>query len=247
NFAMTDYSSQGKTRIENLVDLHHCRSHFSVYTCLLRGSTSEGTVIVQGWDATLITRGISGYLHQEFREQELLNEITLLKYEAKSPADIKGDFHTTLIRSYQLSKGHNYDPKDLHLALIWHTGDPAKLPIELLQSSWTLVGGDRTAEKVSDKKATKYGKRRTTSDIQPPKTKRKKAVVSIPPPIATLWDPSNYSCSYDAIFSILYDVWQGHSAKWDEILKASGPYLGALSSGFVEFQRKSGMLEMARN
>ncbi len=34
NFAMTDYAAQGKTRPFNVVDLHKCKSHQSLYTCL---------------------------------------------------------------------------------------------------------------------------------------------------------------------------------------------------------------------
>jgi hypothetical protein len=34
NFAMTDYASQGKTRLNNPVDLNNCRSHQSYYTAL---------------------------------------------------------------------------------------------------------------------------------------------------------------------------------------------------------------------
>jgi hypothetical protein len=80
NFAMTDYASQGKTRVFNVVDLQHCKSHFSYYTCLSRSSTAAGTAIVQAFATTAITKGITGYLRQEFRELELLNEITEGKY-----------------------------------------------------------------------------------------------------------------------------------------------------------------------
>ena len=46
--------------------------------------TAEGTIIVQGFDPKIITGGASGYLRQEFRELELLDEITKLKYEKKT-------------------------------------------------------------------------------------------------------------------------------------------------------------------
>ncbi|KAJ7279581.1 hypothetical protein C8J57DRAFT_1021095, partial [Mycena rebaudengoi] len=66
NFAMTDYASQGETRTYNVVDLQHCKSHFSYYTCLSRSSTASGTAIVQAFDSRTITKGISGFLRQEF-------------------------------------------------------------------------------------------------------------------------------------------------------------------------------------
>ncbi|PBK59896.1 hypothetical protein ARMSODRAFT_898713, partial [Armillaria solidipes] len=46
NFAMTDFSSQGKTRPFNPVDLNNCRSHQSYYTALSRTATAAGTLIL---------------------------------------------------------------------------------------------------------------------------------------------------------------------------------------------------------
>jgi hypothetical protein len=50
NFAMTDYASQGKTRLYNIVHLNSCRSHMSYYTCLSRSASAAGTIILQGFE-----------------------------------------------------------------------------------------------------------------------------------------------------------------------------------------------------
>jgi hypothetical protein len=76
NFSMTDYASQGKTRPDNVVELSHCRSHQSYYTALSRSATAAGTVIVQSFSPSPIVGGASGWLRQEFRELEILDEIT---------------------------------------------------------------------------------------------------------------------------------------------------------------------------
>jgi hypothetical protein len=103
NFAMTDYASQGKTRDINVVDLNNCKEHFSYYTALSHSATSEGTVILQGmWK---ITKGIHGYLWQEFRELELLNEITRLRYEGELPSHVKGINRREMIYTYRAWKG----------------------------------------------------------------------------------------------------------------------------------------------
>ncbi|KAJ7833914.1 hypothetical protein B0H13DRAFT_1472200, partial [Mycena leptocephala] len=73
---MTDYNSQGKSRNPNVVHLNYGKNHMSYYVALSRENEAEHTVIVQGFDETKITQGIKGYLHQEFRELELLDEIT---------------------------------------------------------------------------------------------------------------------------------------------------------------------------
>ncbi|KAK0431127.1 hypothetical protein EV421DRAFT_1893412 [Armillaria borealis] len=84
NFAMTDYASQGKTHAFNVVDLHKCKSHQSMYTCLSCSASAEGTLILQGLSKGMrqnITKGASGALRQEFCELELLDEITALRFE----------------------------------------------------------------------------------------------------------------------------------------------------------------------
>jgi len=94
---MTDYASQGRTRPDNVVDLNSCRTHQSYYTCLSRSATADGTIIVQSFDPKLITGGASGYLRQEFRELEILDEITQLRYDNALPDRITGDRRNIVI------------------------------------------------------------------------------------------------------------------------------------------------------
>jgi hypothetical protein len=124
NFAMTDYCSQGRTRNNNVVDLHNCKSHQSLYTCLSRSATAEGTVLVQGFDERKMKGGMSGYLRQEFRELEILNEITKLRYEGELPGEIVGETRLELIKNFREHKGNPYMPKELPKALKWSSHDP---------------------------------------------------------------------------------------------------------------------------
>jgi hypothetical protein len=114
---MTDYTLQEKTRPKNPVDLSNCRSHQSYYTSLSRSATASGTVIVQSFSPRLITCGASGYLRQKFRELEILDEITKLRYGGKLPDHIQGNFRNPLIRAYEKWKGTNYVPPLTHPAL----------------------------------------------------------------------------------------------------------------------------------
>jgi hypothetical protein len=97
NFSMTDYAAQGKTRPFNIVDLNNCRDHTSYYTCLSRSATSEGTALIQGFDSSKITKGAPGYLRQEFREYEILDDITKQLYEGTLPTFINGHLRNSLI------------------------------------------------------------------------------------------------------------------------------------------------------
>ncbi|KAF8227740.1 hypothetical protein L208DRAFT_1074166, partial [Tricholoma matsutake] len=94
---MTDYTSQGKTRLFNVVDINSSRSHQSYYTALSRSASAAGTVILQGFDAKKITGGASGALHQEFGELELLDNITSLHYNRKLHATVIGECQNDLI------------------------------------------------------------------------------------------------------------------------------------------------------
>jgi hypothetical protein len=124
NFAMTDFSSQGKTRPENVSDPNNLRSHQSYYTSLSRSSTAAGTLILQGFDSRRITGGCSGALRQEFRELELLDEITRLRYLGKLPIMVDGDTRNNLITSFRSWKGEQYVPMNVHTSIRWSKRDP---------------------------------------------------------------------------------------------------------------------------
>ena len=58
NFAMTDYPSQGKSRPKNIVCLSSCHSHMSYYTCLSKSTCATRTVIIQGFDSSVMSRPV---------------------------------------------------------------------------------------------------------------------------------------------------------------------------------------------
>jgi len=130
NFSMTDYSSQGKTRPCNPVDLQHSISHQSYYTCLSRSASAKGTLIVQSLQPNVITGGCSGWLRQEFRDLELLDDITKLAYHSLLAPEIDGHCRNTLIRQFRIWKGVNYIPDNLHSSIKWSTQQPYSLQAE---------------------------------------------------------------------------------------------------------------------
>ena len=72
NFAMTDYTSQGKTRMFNVV------------------------------------------LRQEFRELEMLNDITMLRYNKKLPSSVVGVCRNDVISAFRFVKGDKYSGSQNH-------------------------------------------------------------------------------------------------------------------------------------
>ncbi|KAF5328283.1 hypothetical protein D9611_014755 [Ephemerocybe angulata] len=85
NFAMTDYASQGKTREVNVVDLLRSRNHQAMYTALSRGTSAASTIILRDFKESKLTGGISGYLRQEYRVIDTLDEITKGRFEGTLP------------------------------------------------------------------------------------------------------------------------------------------------------------------
>lgn len=46
NFTMTGHASQGKTRLDNIINLLYCWNYMACYTMLSRSSDAEGTIIL---------------------------------------------------------------------------------------------------------------------------------------------------------------------------------------------------------
>ena len=94
---------------------------------------------MQSFSPRLITCGALGYLRQEFRELELLDEITKLRYEGNLPDHIQGNFRNPLIRAYQKWKGTDYVPSLTHPALKWSIKDPMSLLSVVTDAHWQII------------------------------------------------------------------------------------------------------------
>jgi len=90
-------------------------------------------------------------LRQEFRELELLDEISKLRYEGKLPDHIQGNFRNPLIRAYQKWKGTDYVPSLTHPALKWSVKDPLPLLSVVTDAPWQIIETDvKKKKKVKD-------------------------------------------------------------------------------------------------
>src|ERR1700723_3482107 len=278
NFSMTDYTSQGKTRPKNPVDLSNCRSHQSYYTCLSRSATASGTVIVQSFSPRLITCGASGYLRQEFRELELLDEISKLSYEGNLPHHIQGNFRNPFIREYQTWKGTNYVPDLTHPVLKWSAKDPLPLLPVVTDAPWQII-----VKKQTNKKKKKTGdiededdapkiqsvfvaakgsvpvnssKKRKVEDEEnfsksTKKTKTAQIIMASTDsssPSGLIWNGENYSCAYDALFTILFEIWSSDTRLWTRRFKEINQHhLKSLSAGFKRYFNGQTSFETARD
>ncbi|KAJ7270164.1 hypothetical protein B0H12DRAFT_1008958 [Mycena haematopus] len=253
NFGMTDYTSQGKSRPKNPVELTYCKDHRSYYVALSRGFTAEGTVIVQGFSAKKITSGMSGYLRQELRELEILDEITKLRFEGRLPRSVTGIYRRQLIRSFYAWRTDYRDPVYFHSAMRWNKSMGPRVPGPEKYSEW------RPSVPASKKR------RNTMLNNTEPNarlTKRLKSKVdgivdeipiNITPvlrrclPVGLIWDSHDYSCGYDATFTILINIWLDDTNKWSIYFTQTGEILGELATTLQSVVEKRITAETARN
>jgi len=300
NFAMTDFACQGRTRPDNVVDLSSCRNHQSYYTCLSRSASADGTILIQGFHESKITGGVSGYLRQEFRELEILDEITRLQYENCLPKFICGSQRNVLIAQFRKWKGEHYVPSHVHPAIKWGKANSFKTNQNTIVSEWRIVQnvspikndeisskrnrmdnfvtaagtipimsssrckkrkGDDDSVFVARKKSKNmlYNDNEKTNNI---KNKRKSSDVDNSPkkkrkilveknlsmiPIGIIWNGENFSCAYDALFVILYNIWSNDRTQWSIELDNMNNMMDALILNFKRLYENKIPFEKARD
>ncbi|KAJ3969041.1 hypothetical protein EV361DRAFT_804587 [Lentinula raphanica] len=219
-FAMTAHASQGQSLDSNAVDLNTLTDHHAWYTALSRSRYAEKTLILQGFDSTKITGGASGALRREYRELELLDEITKLRFDNVLPSTVCGTTRKLLIESFLQWKGSEHLPSHIHSSIKWSKSDPYVLEQELLPS-WTTMDKKNTTGHSSSKISrcsksgsfhkpttntsliTSYFKQKNTDIVRSHRTSSFVELACIP--VTTIW--SNNSCAFDAVFPILYQGW----------------------------------------
>ena len=262
-FSMTDFASQGKTRPNNVVDLNNLLTHQSYYTALSRSATARGTIILQGFDPHKITGYASGALRQEFRELELLDEITTLNFSKKLHVTVVGESRGVLINAFRKWKGENYIPKNVHKAIRWSKHDP--LNKSEIYDTWFIKTKDNKQDNtpkqykfIANKPHSKKRKLEIINktiyekhELVQPKKIRLNQIVTLSEytplvPRGISW--SQNSCGYDAALTILYSIWIDNSERWSENFKRlENQYLNALTISFEHMQTTNISFEIMRD
>ena len=95
---------------------------------------------------------VTGALRQEFRELEMLDDITTLRYNGKLLSSVVGDRRNDLISAFRLLKGEKYVPSNVHRAIRWKQSDPFHLS-EGTDVAWRIVdASDKLIPAPSSKK-----------------------------------------------------------------------------------------------
>ncbi|KAF8231362.1 hypothetical protein L208DRAFT_1016080, partial [Tricholoma matsutake] len=77
-------------------------------------------------------------VRQEFRELELLDEITDLRYNGKLHRSVVGEQRNMLIMAFRQWKGMHYVPSAVHKSNRWNSRDPLLEP-EIQDVRWKIV------------------------------------------------------------------------------------------------------------
>lgn len=238
DFAMTDFASQGKTRLKNVVDPTYCQTHHSLYTALSRSSSLSGTILLQPINPTVVQGGLKSHILQEFRELELLDEITHYRYLGKLPDHINAVSRSQLIKPFQDWKGYTYVPPKTSTALKWSDASPM----------YNISIANSTRWKILDPSYSKYGLQekedeqdinkdcvpmetdpfvpaegtialKTISNDLPTvankrKRKRSSSNVASKDPEGHAWNVDMWSCAYNSILTILRMIYTQNSQIW---------------------------------
>lgn len=286
NFSMTDYASQGRSRTYNVVDLQECRTHQSVYTCLSRGTSYNNTLIIRDFSEKNMVGGISGWLRQEFRELELLDEITHLRYCNILPSGVGGSTRNQLISSYRHFKGVDYMPKTMPAPLAWSTFRPYNIESTYDEPEWEIIekhklsiqnslsiqdkGSDEDIkmaeiDQSSPKRDTLQSsevillpakgsialndtsivkakrifrkRKRSNDNLEDLKSEVKKLKVNTSnivtvEPVGFIWNSIIYSCAFDSLFTILYNIMIADLQRWSNLTISSNQYMSLFTSTF---------------
>ena len=66
-------------------------------------------------------------------------------------------------------------------------------------------------------------------------------------PLGLTWDKDNYSCGYDALLVILFDIWRDNPKIWSGVLRSMNRHSALLSQGFDKIRKGSVTFEQVRD
>ncbi|KAJ7028211.1 hypothetical protein C8F04DRAFT_964254 [Mycena alexandri] len=249
NFSITDYTAQGKSRPKNPVDLTNCKDHRAYYVALSRATTANGTIILQDFNTDKITRGMTGFLRQELRELELLDEITRLRTEGLLPRTVTGIYRRQLIRLYLLWRGSAPDPPHFHPTMCEDGKGDSVIPPSIDYAEWVPSGTRPQNKRKRKDEAADLPKRKRNKSVQDQGAQMSAVsrVMLEARPSGLIWDAVDYSCGYDSTFTVLANIWRCNPHVWSGQLDSVSPLMSIFSQLMSRVDQGEIVFEQARN
>ncbi|EJD35910.1 hypothetical protein AURDEDRAFT_21949, partial [Auricularia subglabra TFB-10046 SS5] len=246
NFSMTDYASQGKTRRVNVVDLHNLHTHLAYYTALSRGAFAALTLILQGFAPSKVQGGITGDLMSEFRDIEILDDMTRMEHEGTLPATVTSDLRYTRISQFLRTQPLSYNPPLAHEAILWSPNYTQSLISRVSTSLPDIVDTDIN---ISHKRPRK----RPLSDANNSGTSNKRPRLVVTPNRdidfvrGLRWDTNNWSCAYDSLLTVLYNASCSSNRNITQDLALANPLSAFVVAQFSQVRTGSVDFEISRD
>ena len=200
----------------------------------------------------------------------MLDEVTKLKFDGELPTTVNGRLRNIILKQYRGIKGVSYCPKNVAAPLRWTKDNPMEMLPVVTDSPWTIIDTSKTKGKhVLPKTANQYfvsakgsipvqavNRKRKVDEISDDKdkdaventNKKFKAMFEYNDNLKGLsWDGEIYSCAYDALYTILFNIWSFSPIKWKRIFYKLGPFSAHLSDAFKDFQKETTDFETIRD
>ncbi|PBK84464.1 hypothetical protein ARMGADRAFT_909407, partial [Armillaria gallica] len=200
-------------------------------------------------------------LRQEFRDLEILDDITRLRFVSELDVGVIGLTRSELIVSYRAWKGTCYVPDTVPDAIKWSEKDLMSGKATKTATAWVAAKGSKklnidkgeplpSTVGVKRKRGSESGTQwRDSKRTKPDDTKSTEECVSNSTisenlsPEGLIW--SNNSCGYDSVFTILYQIWLKDPHVWSGIYKAMNTeWMGKLADGFEQYKSGQSTLEI---
>ena len=181
-------------------------------------------------------------MRQEFRELELLDDITDKHYRGKTALLLGDHNRNSLIKAYRESQGLLYVPPSAHKAIRWNKKDPFREP-EIHNVDWHIARSTdekvnvvknettkmtvqtshnvRSQKRVHDEIMTREKQKNTAGNVKSPPRKIRKGRNTSNTHQQHLsnvlegFEWSENSCAYDSVLTILFAIWSSDNARHD--------------------------------
>ncbi|KAJ3513184.1 hypothetical protein NMY22_g15116 [Coprinellus aureogranulatus] len=252
---MTDYASQGKTRTHNVVELSQSKNFQAIYTALSRSSTAENTFVVGGINETQwVRREVAKTADEKMRNPLIKRYVGMCKEKGLNFTE---EWHPA-IRLEDINDLIAKPPCEAQIDPLWDS----KVARKTLQEGQDILEGKRTrskksakGEKAKPRDANGTKPKRALADQTPgseeqaPKRPMSTPMnLGIETPKGIVWDGINYSCAYDAIIVILYNLWSADVGFWTSAFVSMGSEIvNEMKQGFMRVANGTTSLERARD
>jgi hypothetical protein len=199
-------------------------------------------MILRDFDKGKVCGGLSGYLRQEFRNIDILDEITSLQYNGLLPPGIVRNLRVSTINAYRSYKEEHGDS----LLVETSSGEgrsQASIDSGLPQS---IVARSTPALKRKSSSNLESRKKVKLVDEHGPSIVRHQDVtptVHAPWVSSWKWDADDWSCAFDSFLTVLRSIWYTDANFWtgyfdlhSEVAGELGRYFGLVESGQMSLE-----------